>query len=46
MKKCPYCGHVSSDEAVVCEKCCAGFPAPEPKKEKPVQPKKAVKGKE
>ena len=26
MRKCPYCGYENDDNAVRCEKCCAGFP--------------------
>ena len=33
MKKCPYCGEVNNDDAVVCQKCCAGLPVEEAKEE-------------
>ena len=33
MKKCPYCGRENPDDAVVCQKCCAGFPNEEPKED-------------
>jgi len=26
MKICPYCGRENDDDAIVCQKCCAGFP--------------------
>lgn len=31
MKKCPYCGTDNNDDAVVCQKCCAGLPVGEAK---------------
>lgn len=37
MKKCPYCGMENKNEAERCEKCFAGFPHEEPKKEEPLR---------
>ena len=33
MKKCPYCGTDNTDDAVVCQKCCAGLPVKGKKKD-------------
>ena len=47
MKICPYCGRMSKDSAMKCEKCKAGFPNEEPKQEidKPVKVNRMTKRK-